>query len=200
MLGNEQEAWLFRNLANARARWTLIGQQVYSFAKDAARVNPNGRFGMDTWNGYVAGARAPLRPHRRNAGAEPGRDLGRHPRALRRGPEAGLHEHVVADNRGRAHEHVDYAPVVTDRRSAACGGRSRIDNPHIKFHSQRRGYISCTATPSAMRAEFKTLERVTMPDLPTRTRPHSWWRPAGRACRRADDHWGRSSRPREPEQ
>ena len=43
------------------------------------------------------------------------------------------------------------------------------DNPHIKFHSQRRGYISCTATPSAMRAEFKTLDRVTTADLPTRT-------------------------------
>jgi alkaline phosphatase D len=42
------------------------------------------------------------------------------------------------------------------------------DNPHIKYHSARRGYIACTATPSTMRADFKILDRVTVPDLPVR--------------------------------
>jgi alkaline phosphatase D len=40
------------------------------------------------------------------------------------------------------------------------------DNPHIKYHSGRRGYIACTATPSSMRADFKILDRVTVPDAP----------------------------------
>jgi alkaline phosphatase D len=45
---------------------------------------------------------------------------------------------------------------------------TRADNPHIKYHSNRRGYIACTATPATMRADFKVLERVSVPDLPAR--------------------------------
>ena len=45
----------------------------------------------------------------------------------------------------------------------------RPDNPHIKYHSARRGYIACTATPALMRADFKVLDRVTVPDSPERT-------------------------------
>jgi len=46
---------------------------------------------------------------------------------------------------------------------------TRADNPHIHYHSNRRGYIACTATPSRMRADFKILDRVTVPDSPVRT-------------------------------
>src|SRR5262249_10270939 len=34
MMGAEQEQWLYGNLADARARWTVIGQQVPTFARD----------------------------------------------------------------------------------------------------------------------------------------------------------------------
>ena len=47
--------------------------------------------------------------------------------------------------------------------------RVRGDNPHIKYHSARRGYIACTATPQTMRADFKVLDRVTVADAPERT-------------------------------
>jgi alkaline phosphatase D len=47
--------------------------------------------------------------------------------------------------------------------------RIRGDNPHIKYHSARRGYVSCTATQTALRADFKVLDRVTAKDLPART-------------------------------
>jgi alkaline phosphatase D len=55
--------------------------------------------------------------------------------------------------------------------SEVNGDWSRVkpDNPHIKFHSARRGYISCTATPQALRADFKILERVSLPDQPIST-------------------------------
>jgi alkaline phosphatase D len=43
------------------------------------------------------------------------------------------------------------------------------DNPHIKYHSARRGYIACTATPSTMRADFKVLDRVTTAGAVART-------------------------------
>jgi len=45
----------------------------------------------------------------------------------------------------------------------------KSDNPHIKYHSARRGYIACTATPSTLRADFKILDKVTVPDFPART-------------------------------
>ena len=45
----------------------------------------------------------------------------------------------------------------------------KSDNPHIKYHSARRGYIACTVTPATLRADFKILDRVTVPDLPART-------------------------------
>jgi alkaline phosphatase D len=47
--------------------------------------------------------------------------------------------------------------------------KTRAENPHIKFHSNRRGYIACAATPSSMRAEFKVLDRVSVPNQPVRT-------------------------------
>ena len=42
-------------------------------------------------------------------------------------------------------------------------------NPHIRYHSARRGYIACTATPATMRADFRILDRVTAADVPIRT-------------------------------
>ena len=32
----------------------MIGQQVYSFAFDRSKANPDGQFSMDKWDGYVA--------------------------------------------------------------------------------------------------------------------------------------------------
>ena len=46
--------------------------------------------------------------------------------------------------------------------------RTRADNPHITYHSARRGYIACTATTAAMRADFKILEKVSEPNQPVR--------------------------------
>ena len=48
---------------------------------------------------------------------------------------------------------------------------TRADNPHIKYHGNRRGYIACTVTPGQMRAEFRSLERVTQPDAPVKSSP-----------------------------
>jgi alkaline phosphatase D len=62
--------------------------------------------------------------------------------------------------------------ITTSGDGADVGGSweaTRADNPHIKYHSSRRGYIACTATPSTMRADFKILDKVSVPDLPART-------------------------------
>ena len=42
-------------------------------------------------------------------------------------------------------------------------------NPHIKYHSARRGYVACTVTPETFRADFKIIDRVTVPGQSART-------------------------------
>jgi alkaline phosphatase D len=167
MMGPEQEKWLFDNLATVKARWTVIGQQVYSFAFDRSKANPDGQFSMDKWDGYVA-ARQRLYTRLLETHAP-------NPIVL----SGDVHQHYGADLK------MDF----TDPRSATVGTEftntsittggdgadvgtsweaTRADNPHIKYHSNRRGYIVCTATPATMRADFKIIDKVSMPDLPAR--------------------------------
>jgi alkaline phosphatase D len=46
--------------------------------------------------------------------------------------------------------------------------RVKANNPHIKFHSAKRGYIACTASPREMRADFMIVDRVSVPDAASR--------------------------------
>jgi alkaline phosphatase D len=167
MLGAEQERWLFDNLAAARARWTVIGQQVPTFAYDSVKVNPEGRFSMDRWDGYPA-ARARLYTQLQQAKTP-------NPILL----SGDVHCHFGADLK------VDF----TDPKSAiigseftntsiTCNGdgsevagswqQTHSYNPHVLYNSNRRGYIACTATPETMRADFKIVERVSVPNDPIR--------------------------------
>ena len=167
MMGAEQEQWLFDNLATVKARWTVIGQQVYSFAFDRSKANPNGQFSMDKWDGYVAARQ----------------------RLYNRLVETHAPNPIVLSGDVHQHYGADLKLDFTDPRSRAVGVEFtntaattngdgsdvsatwdvvKGDNPHIKFHSNRRGYIACTATPSQMRADFKVIEKVSVPDLPAR--------------------------------
>jgi alkaline phosphatase D len=167
MMGPDQERWLFDNLATARAKWTVIGQQVYSFAFDRKGADPDGRFSMDKWDGYVA-ARQRLYKRLVDTNAP-------NPIVL----SGDVHQHYGADLK------MDFtnprSPVIavefTNSSVTTTGDGSEVgpsweamrgDNPHIKYHSNRRGYIACTATPDAMRADFKILDKVSMPDQPVR--------------------------------
>jgi len=167
MLGAEQEAWLFDNLAGARAQWTVIGQQVLSFARDFVHVNPGARFNMDVWDGYVA-ARQRLYSRLKETRAP-------NPIVL----SGDVHVHYGADLK------MDFTDPASEtigseftNTSLSAGGdgadvaanwpQVQRGNPHIRYHSARRGYIACTATPAAMRADFKVLDRVTVPQAPVR--------------------------------
>lgn len=167
MMGPEQEKWLFDNLATVRAKWTVIGQQVYSFAFDRSKASPDGQFSMDKWDGYVA-ARQRLYSRLVETRAP-------NPIVL----SGDVHQHFGADlkldftdPRSRT-VGVEFTNTsVTTNGDGSDAGTiwqaTKADNPHIKFNSNRRGYIACTATPNQMRADFKVLDRVTVPDLPAR--------------------------------
>jgi alkaline phosphatase D len=168
MLGSEQEKWLFDSLGSSRARWTVLGQQVPMMMQDFGKSTPNGRFNMDKWDGYVAARNRVFDTLRGHA-------------ALNAIVLSGdVHAHWGADLK------LDFANpdsrtvgVELTNSSITSGGDGsdvreawpviRNDNPHIKYHSNRRGYIACTVTPSTWRAEFKILDKVTEPGHPART-------------------------------
>lgn len=167
ILGAEQERWLFEQLPSVRAKWTVLGQQVPTFSRDAAAANPQARFSMDKWDGYTA-SRDRLYARLKDSKAP-------NPIVL----SGDVHVHYGADlkldYRNPQSETVGVEFTNTSVSSSGDGAdvsanweQIRGDNPHIKYHSARRGYIACTATPSTMRAEFKVIDRVSVPDLPAR--------------------------------
>ena len=167
MLGSAQERWLFDRLGRSRATWTVLGQQVPTFMRDAVATTPNGRYSMDKWDGYTA-ARDRLYARLKELKAT-------NPIVL----SGDVHVHYGADLKMDFHDPQSQT-VGTEftNTSLSSGGdgsdvsaawpRIRGDNPHIKYHSARRGYIACTATPRAMRADFKVLDAVTVRDAPVR--------------------------------
>ena len=169
ILGEAQEKWLFEQLASARARWTVLGQQVPAFARDnGPDANPATRFSMDKWDGYRASRKRLFTRLTETKAPNP---------ILLSGD---VHAHFGADLK------LDFADpksaivgVEFTNSSITSGGdgsevagnwqRMHTNNPHIRFHSNRRGYVSCTATRATMRADFKVVDRVTVPQAPVRT-------------------------------
>ena len=167
MMGAEQEKWLFDTLAEVKARWTVIGQQVPTFARDMRAVDPDGAFSMDKWDGYV--------PARQRLYARLLETKAPNPIVL----SGDVHNHYGADlkldftNLRSATVGVEFTnTAVTSTGDGAdvtpAWELTKNASPHIKYHSGRRGYIACTATPASMRADFKILDRVTIPDQPIR--------------------------------
>ena len=167
MLGAEQERWLFEQLASARATWTVLGQQVPTFSRDMMAATPQGRFSMDKWDGYTA-ARDRLYARIKATRAP-------NPIILSGDVHVHFGSDLKLDYRNPDSETIGAEFTNTAITSGSDGAevsatweQIRRDNPHIKYHSARRGYIACTATPASMRAEFKVLDKVTVPDMPIR--------------------------------
>ena len=162
ILGRDQERWLFEQLAGARARWTVLGQQVPMFARDnGPAVDPNVRFSMDKWDGYAA-SRQRVFEQLKSSGAA-------NPIVL----SGDVHVHYGADLKMNfADEKSETVGVEFTNSSITSGGdgsevspaweRLRQHNPHLRFHSNRRGYVACTATMETMRAEFRIVDRVSV--------------------------------------
>lgn len=159
MLGAAQERWLFDRLGRARATWTVLGQQVPTFARDYRGSAPDARFQMDKWDGYTA-ARDRLFARLVETSA---------PNPVIRSGD--VHVHYAADlRRDVAAESAVIGVELTNSSITSNGdGAERAsgwevlqrDNPHLRFHSARRGYIACRATPAVLQADYRVVDRVT---------------------------------------
>lgn len=168
LLGQQQEAWLQQNLINSGCEWNVMAQQVIM-----AQINfdpgAGTAFSMDKWSGYDA-------PRRRLM-----QFLSDH--AIRNAITitGDVHCNWVNDLQ------VDYGesgtPAVgtefvgTSITSRGDGAETRdstagilANNPAVKFFNDERGYVRCEVTPAQWRTDFRTVEYVSRPGAPCRTR------------------------------
>ncbi|WP_433870232.1 alkaline phosphatase D family protein [Saccharopolyspora sp. CA-218241] len=161
--GAEQERWLLKNLRSSDARWDVLGQQVF-FSKIDLTPGAEEGYNMDAWDGYVAN---------RDRIAD---GLSR----VRNGVvlTGDVHRHWAAEVK-RTHDDPSTPAVGTElvTTSITSGGDGSDDgnedviaeNPHVKFSSNRRGYVRTRFTAEEMRADFRTLRKVTEPGAPAET-------------------------------
>ncbi len=168
MLGGTQEQWLRSRARASRARWDVLGQQV--FFGELLRPLPDGRdaLPMDSWNGYVAARSRVIemfsdRP--RNFVVLTG-DVHRHYAGT-------LHAGGGAPDRPP----VGAEFVTTSITSSGDGtddpaGTDPIlrRNPHLRFMCDRRGYLLAEVTPQSWSTHYRVVPFVTRPGAPLETR------------------------------
>ncbi|MGW3784197.1 alkaline phosphatase D family protein [Micromonospora chokoriensis] len=154
LTGATQEAWLLDGLAQHYGTWDILGQQVF-FARqfDAA-----GAASMDAWDGYRA-SRSRIQTGWQQRGV-------RNPLVLTGDVHKSWANDLKADYANPSSATIGTELVCTSITSAGNGtGSTTIPNaatnPHLKFHSDRRGYVRTTISRSQVRADFRALNTVT---------------------------------------
>lgn len=166
MLGDVQERWLTRGVEQSRATWTILAQQVaFSRIPDPDRPDVHA---MDPWSGYPA-ARDRLVEW---MAARRDRDFV----ILTGDIHANFVMDVKRDMRDPASRTVATELIGTSMTSGRDGSarwpslsqyETRV--PEMRFHSNRRGYVRCEATPGALHADYRTVPYVMRPGAPVET-------------------------------
>ncbi|MBF6331611.1 alkaline phosphatase D family protein [Nocardia transvalensis] len=164
LTGSDQERWLLDGFRDSRARWDVLGQQVF-FAQLDIRPGPGELNNMDAWDGYAANR------DRVVAGWVDAKV--RNPVVL----TGDVHSAWAADIKQRWEDPgspvVGAELVATSIASGGDGSETRSEteairheNPHIRFFNNRRGYVRTHITPERIRADFRAVPYVTRPDAP----------------------------------
>jgi alkaline phosphatase D len=179
MLGAAQERWLYDGLGASGARWQVLANQVMVAPFDTT-PGPERRVSMDQWSGYPAALDRLLAAISQRA---PNRTV-----VL----TGDIHSHWV--NELRASYSDPHAPVIGAEfvgtsissegdgadRQAYVTDAALAENPHVRWHNGRRGYVTCSVTPELWRADYRTVPYVSRPDAPLET-PTRWRVTRGRA-------------------
>jgi alkaline phosphatase D len=165
--GRRQERWLLDGLAASDSTWDVLGQQVF-FAQRDRVAGPGSEFSMDGWDGYKASRDRILRGMRDRAVQNPVVLTG------------DVHTHWANelkadfDDPGSPTVGVE---LVTSSITSGQDGADEVngaetvlpENPHIKFASNRRGYVRAHVTAREMHVDFRSLLRVSQPGAPAYT-------------------------------
>ena len=170
MLGSEQRAWLFEELATTKTRWNVLAQQTGFAPFNRATDGRSRVFGPpapDSWDGYVAERQAIL-----DWMVEQGTP---NPMVLTGDTHQNWIRNVPPDYRS-----FDGAPVATEilGTSVSTNGNPGTpstrygddpNNPHIPFRDNHRGYVRCAVTPELWTSEFRIVSTVTAPEATAST-------------------------------
>ncbi|MFJ5228356.1 alkaline phosphatase D family protein [Kitasatospora sp. NPDC088391] len=152
--GAAQEAWLLDGLGQHLGTWDLIGQQVF-FARN---VNAAGATNMDAWDGYRA-SRARIQQGIVDRGV-------RNPVVLTGDVHSSWANDLKADYANPSSATIGAELVCTSVTSGGNGSATTAIpngalNPHLRFYSDRRGYVRTRITPAQITADFRSVATVT---------------------------------------
>jgi len=165
MMGLPEEAWLAKGLRGG-ARWNGVAQQVMMMPvnrREGDEKEP--RFNVDSWAGYNAPRERVL---------ESMKGLGNV--VVLTGDE---HQNWVGELRQKEGkgDAVAVEFVVTSIASDGDGSDTRpgmddvmAENPFLKLYNYQRGYALCEVTPDTWQTQLRVLDKVTVRDMPIRTR------------------------------
>ncbi|MET8283056.1 alkaline phosphatase D family protein [Micromonospora sp. NPDC005174] len=154
LTGAAQEAWLLDGLAQHYGTWDILGQQVF-FAR---QFEASGAANMDAWDGYRA-SRSRIQTGWQQRGV-------RNPLVLTGDVHKSWANDLKADYANPSSATIGTELVCTSITSTGNGtGSTTIPNaatnPHLKFYSDRRGYVRTTISRSQVRADFRAVNTVT---------------------------------------
>ncbi|GHJ45157.1 phosphodiesterase [Catellatospora sp. TT07R-123] len=160
--GTAQEAWLLDGLAQHYGTWDILGQQVF-FAR---RFDTAGASSMDAWDGYRA-SRARIQQGWLDRQV-------RNPLVLTGDVHAAWANNLKADYANAGSATIGTELVCTSITSGGNGTATTAipdvaTNPHLKFYSDRRGYVLTTISQSQVRADFRSVATVTEHGAPVST-------------------------------
>ncbi len=167
LLGAEQHAWMEGELSRSKAAWNIVAQQVLLAKLDFQRGDGE-LLSMDQWSGYEACRQRVLRfLHDRKVS---------NPVVITGDIHSNWACDLKLDWRDEKSATVGVELVGTSISSGGDGvvAMNGIDNvyaenPHLKWHGARRGYVSCLVTPRTTLAEYRVLPYVSKPGAPVET-------------------------------
>ena len=162
MMGTAQEAWLLDGLAQHHGTWDILGQQVF-FAR---RLDASGASNMDDWDGYRA-TRARIQQGWVDRAV-------RNPLVLTGDIHTAWANDLKADYADEKSPTIGTELVCTSITSRGDGTATTTIpdaaiNPHLRYYSDRRGYVRTTITRTQVRADFRGLDTVRVPGAPAKT-------------------------------
>ena len=169
LLGARQEEWLRDGLAGTQTRWEVLANQVMVAPFDDAAGGAS-RVSMDTWSGYPAARDRLLRTVAERAANRT---------VILTGDIHSAWASELRENFARPDSPPVAAEFVATSISSGGDGADRsgsvrdatlAENPHIRWHSARRGYLSCTVTPTSWLTEYRVVPFVSRPGAPVETR------------------------------
>ncbi|WP_245899286.1 alkaline phosphatase D family protein [Nonomuraea indica] len=167
MIGAEQERWLLDGFRSSRARWDLVGQQVF-FGRRDRDPGPGLVVRQDAWDGY-ADCRTRVTDGWLRAGVRNAVVLTGDVHAHWAGNLALDYDDPASPVAGTEFAVTSVTSGGDGHDADAAGDHLLAGNPHLRFHLRRRGYLLLDVRPGALTADLKVVPYVSAPGAPARS-------------------------------